>query len=68
VLSNLAKKYDLRIQLNGKKRGRKAKTLTREQDDWLFDVLGRSDMTYTNPGRKDHVYTGKVNGIKQLLD
>lgn len=64
VLSNLVKKYELRIQLNGKKRGRKAKTLTQEQDEWLFDVLERSDMTYTNPGRKNHVYMGKLNGEK----
>ena len=64
VLSNLAKKYELRINLNGNKRGRKANVITKEQEDWLFDVLERSDMTYTNPGRKDHVYMGKINGEK----
>ena len=47
--------YELRINLNGNKRGRKAKVITQEQENWLFDVLERSDMTYTNPGRKDHV-------------
>ena len=63
VLSDLAKKYELRIQY-GNKRGRKTKTLTKEQDDWLLDVLERSDMTYTNPGRKDHIYMGKIDGEK----
>ena len=66
VLSNLAKKYELRINLNGNKRGRKAKMMTQEQEHWLFEVLERSDMTYMNPGRKDHVYTGKDKWRKGL--
>ena len=42
--------------------GRKKKELTEEQYNWLTEFLLKPDMTYTNPGRKDMVYTGKVNG------
>ena len=66
VISNLAKKYELRIQYK-KKRGPKAKHLASDQEDWLMEVFERSDLTYTNPGRRDHVYTGKVNGEKQYV-
>ena len=38
--------------------------MTKEQEDWLFEVSERSVMTYMNPGRKDHVYRGKINGEK----
>ena len=30
-----------------------------------MEVFERSDLTYTNSGRRDHVYTGKVNGEKK---
>ena len=66
VLSNLAKRYELRIQYQ-KKRGPKAKHLISDQEDWLMEVFERSDLTYTNPGRRDHVYTGKSNGEKQYV-
>ena len=32
-----------------------------------MEVFERSDLTYTNPGRRDHVYTGKVNGEKKYV-
>ena len=47
--------------------GRKEKELSEEQKDWLIDYLERPEMTYTNPGRKDNVYIGKTNGLKQYV-
>ena len=32
-----------------------------------MEVFEHSDLTYKNPGRRDHVYTGKVNGEKQYV-
>ena len=32
-----------------------------------MEVFERSDLTYTDPGRRDHVYTGKVNDEKQYV-
>ena len=66
VISNLAKKYNLKIQLKNN-RGRKPKVLSEEQEKWIIDFLERPEMTYTNPGRKDHVYIGKINGEKQFV-
>lgn len=45
-------------------RGRKPKVLSKEQEKWLTEYLERPEMTYTNPGRKDNVYTGKIDGKK----
>ena len=33
----------------------------------MIEVLGRSDLTYTNPGRADNVYIGKIDGERQYL-
>ena len=33
------------------RRGRKAHTLTEEQQKWLDDAFDRPDITYVNPGR-----------------
>ena len=66
VIGNLAKKYNLRIQLK-ENRGCKAKILSQEQERWLVDYLERPEMCYTNPGRKDNVYIGKINGTKQYV-
>ena len=50
--------------------GRHPKNLNEEEKTWLETFLSRSDVSYTNPGRKDHVYVGKIDGerrYKQLL-
>ena len=39
--------------------------LNDEEREWLIEFLDRSDISYTTPGRKDHVYVGKINGEKQ---
>ena len=56
----------LRIKLPGK-RGRKNRTLTEDQENFLLDVFERSDMTYAAPGRKDNVYIGKTDGEKTFV-
>ena len=33
----------------------------------MIEFLSRSDMTYTNPGRQDNVYIGKVHGEQKYL-
>ena len=54
VIKNLASKYQIRIQLK-ETRGRPRKNLSVDKKAWLIEVLGRSDLTYTNPGRTDNV-------------
>ena len=56
----------MRIKLPGK-RERKNKTLTGDQENFLVDVFELSNMTFTNPGRKDNVYIGKINGEKTFI-
>ena len=64
VIKDLASKYKLRIQFN--KRGRKEKLLSDEQIVYLTEFFERPYITYTNPGRKDHFYLGKINGKKSM--
>ena len=45
-----------------KKRGHKA---TDEEKQWIRYSLDRADLTYVNPGRKDHVDIGKKDGERQ---
>ena len=39
--------------------------MNEEEKQWLETFLSRSDVTYTNPGRKDHVYVGKIDGERR---
>ena len=57
----MATKYKLRINLQ-QNRGRPRKELNEEEKIWLIEFLNRSDISYTNPGRKDHVHIGKIDG------
>ena len=66
VIKNLASKYQIRIQLK-ETRGRPRKNLSDNKKAWLIEVLGRSDLTYTNPGRADNVYIRKIDGERQYL-
>ena len=59
VISGLAERYKLRIKYV-ERRGRKAHTLTEEQQKWLNDA-------FVNPGRKDNVYVGKKDGERQYV-
>ena len=66
VMKNLASKYQIRIQLQ-ETCGRPRKNLSDDKKAWLIEVLGRSDLTYTNPGCADNVYIGKIDGERQYL-
>lgn len=67
VLNNLASKYNFPIKLKNKRAPYplpppRKNYLSEEQEQWLLEMLKRPDMTYTNPGRKDNVYIGKIDG------
>ena len=46
-------------------RGRPRKELREVEKIWLIEFLNRSDVSYTNPGREDHMYIGKVEGKRK---
>ena len=66
IIQRFSTKYKLRINLK-EKRGRPRKELTEREKIWLVEFLDRSDISYTNPGRKDSVYIGKINGESQYM-
>ena len=66
MIKNLASKYQIRIQLK-ETRGRPRKNLSDDKKAWLIELVGRSDLTYTNPGRAGNVYIGKIDGERQYL-
>ena len=66
IIQSLASKYQIRIKMH-ENRGRPRKELSEEKKDWMIEFLSRSDMTYTNPGRLDNVYIGKVDGERKYL-
>ena len=41
------------------------RNLTEEQKQWLRKALDRHDLSLINPGKKDNVYIGKVDGEKR---
>ena len=47
------------------KRGRPREDLNEEEKKWLEAFLSRSEVSYTNPGRKGHVYVGKSDGRRR---
>ena len=55
IIQRLATKYKLRINLH-ENRGRPRKELNDEDKVWLINFLNRSDISYTNPGRKNQMY------------
>ena len=61
IMQRLATKYKLRIIFQ-QNRGRPRKELNEEEKIWLIEFLNRFKISYTNPGRKDHVYIGKIDG------
>ena len=64
MLNNPANKYQLSIK-HQKKSDRNAKCLSKEQEEWLMDLLEPTDMAYPNPKRNHNVYAGKVDGEKR---
>ena len=57
TIQRLATKYKLRINLQ-ESRGRPRKELNNEKKICLIEFRDRSDITYTNAGRKNHIYIG----------
>ena len=64
VIEKLAEKYQVKFQFKKGSSGRPRKDLNKEEKDWLIEFLSRADLTYTNSGRNDNVYIGKVDGEK----
>ena len=58
VIGSLAKKFKLRVAVAKNKEGNKKNELSQEEKEWLENLLERTDMTYTMPGRHDTVYIG----------
>ena len=67
MVGALAKKYKLRINVLPQKPGPKAQVLKEEEIEWLTEYLDRGDISYITPGRKDCVYTGIIDGLKQYV-
>ena len=67
IIQGLASKYQIRIKDAQKLCDCPRKELSEEKKDWMIEFLSRSDMTYTNLGRQDNVYIGKVNGERKYL-
>ena len=61
IMQRLATKYKLRIIFQQNRR-RPRKELNEEEKIWLIEFLNRFNISYTNPGSKDHVYIGKIDG------
>ena len=66
IIQRLATKYKLRTNLK-KKLGRPRKELTEGEKIWLLEFLDRSDISFTNPGRKCSIYIGRINGESQYM-
>ena len=64
VIEKLVEKYHVKIHFNAK-RGRPRKDFNEEEKRRLETFLSRSEVKYTNPGRKDHVYVGKIDGERR---
>ena len=64
MMTSLAKKFQLRIVPQSENRGRPKLELNKEEKSWLTDFLGRQDITYVTPGKRNQVYIGKMAGEK----
>ena len=47
------------------KGGRPQRNITEEQKQWLREALDHPDLSMINPGKKDNVYVGKVDGERR---
>ena len=65
IIEKLVEKYYVKIPFNTK-RGRPWKYLNEEEKKWLETFLSCSDVSYTNPGRKGHLYVGKIDGERRF--
>ena len=63
MLHQITNKFCVRFDFKAK-RGKKKDEPSDEELTWLKEFLDRPDILYMNPGRKDHVYVGKKDGVK----
>ena len=61
VIEKLVEKYHVKIPFNTK-RGRPRKDLNEEEKKWLETFFSHREVSCTNPGRKEHVHVGKIDG------
>ena len=62
VIGTLAKKFNPRVAVPNKS-GRKKNKLSEEEEEWIENLLERSDITYPTPGRRDTIYVGMDGGL-----
>ena len=60
ILNQMAKITNYKIQIMKNQRKHR-KEVNEDENIWLKQFRNRSDITNINPGRRDHVYTGKFN-------
>ena len=60
VLSQIATKFNIRIKLNSPW-GFEKDHLNENELEWMREFQDRLDISYINPGEKDHVHMGKSN-------
>ena len=51
--------FDFKAKIEKKKDG-----LSNDELKWLKEFLDRPNISYMNPGRKDHAYVGKKDVVK----
>ena len=61
IIEKLVEKYHVKIPFNTK-RGRPRKDLNEEEKKWLETFFSHREVSCTNPGRKEHVHVGKIDG------
>ena len=63
VLHEITNTICVRLDFKAK-REKKRDELSDEKLKWFKEFLDHPDISYMNPGRKDHVYVGKKDGVK----
>ena len=64
IIGSLLQRYALYLP-ERKKPGPKRTEINEVEAAWLTAFFSRGDVSYINPGRKDNVYIGKVDGKRQ---
>ena len=63
MLHEITNKFYVRFDSKARKEKKKHE-LSDEELKWLKKSLDRPGISHTNPGKKDHVYVGKKDGVK----
>ena len=65
AIKSLASKFNVKIQLAEKARGKK-NGLSEEENQCVTNFLNRADISDTTTGRKDNIYLSKFNKVKKF--